>query len=65
MPPALYQLIDGFRRLIRRQDGQDLFEYALIVAVVALGLITAFQSVANDVYIVYQAVIAALNSVVT
>lgn len=32
-----------------REDGQDLVEYALVVALVAFGAITAMGTLANDI----------------
>lgn len=36
-------------KFFARQDGQDLVEYALLVALVSLGATTAMKSVATDI----------------
>jgi len=44
------------------ESGQDLVEYALIVAVVGLGAIATLQSVANNVATVFGAVATTLTT---
>ncbi len=42
-----------WKRLIRNNDGQDLVEYALLIAIVALGTVAAlaaFQDVIRNVW---------------
>jgi len=65
VPPDLCKLIDGLVRLIRRKDGQDLFEYALILGMLALAVIAGFSSVARSMATVFNAIIAALNTNLT
>ena len=52
-----------FRRLWRETEGQDLVEYALIVAAIALGLITAIRGIAQALSSLYESISAALTSV--
>jgi pilus assembly protein Flp/PilA len=48
------------RRLIQREEGQDLIEYALVVALIAFAAVTAMQTVAVDINAVFTAIGAAL-----
>jgi pilus assembly protein Flp/PilA len=47
-------------RFWKETDGQDLVEYALIVAVIALGLIAAVRAVAAALISLYESISAAL-----
>jgi len=47
-------------RLWKQTDGQDLVEYALIVAAIALGMIAAVRGVANALNSLYESISAAL-----
>jgi pilus assembly protein Flp/PilA len=40
-------LLVKFQDLMHREEGQDLVEYALVVAIIALGATAAMQSLAN------------------
>jgi pilus assembly protein Flp/PilA len=42
-------LCSELRKLLVREDGQDLVEYALIVALIALGATAGMNTVANDI----------------
>lgn len=39
----------SFRNLIEREEGQDLVEYALVVALIALGAIAGMKNLATDI----------------
>ena len=47
-------------RFWHETEGQDLVEYALIVAVIALGLIAAVRGVATALTSLYESISAAL-----
>lgn len=47
-------------RFWQETDGQDLVEYALIVAAIALGLIAAVQGVTRALNSLYESISAAL-----
>jgi pilus assembly protein Flp/PilA len=47
-------------RFWRETDGQDLVEYALIIAAIALGMIAAVRGVTNALNSLYQSISAAL-----
>jgi Flp pilus assembly pilin Flp len=52
-------------QFIRDEQGQDLVEYALIVAAVGLALITTVQQLANGIVSLYQSITADLSSIGT
>ncbi len=51
------------KRILREEEGQDLVEYALIIAAIALGLIAAVRGVANALNSMYESISSALTSV--
>ncbi|MCL4401309.1 MAG: Flp family type IVb pilin [Acidobacteria bacterium] len=50
-------------RLIREEEGQDLVEYALIVAAVGLALITTVNQLSQGVVSLYQSITGDLSSI--
>ena len=48
-------------RFWKETDGQDLVEYALIVAAIALGMIAAVRGVATALNSLYESISAALT----
>jgi Flp pilus assembly pilin Flp len=52
-------------RFWRETDGQDLVEYALIVAAIALGMIAAVKGVTTALNSLYQSISVALGTVGT
>jgi Flp pilus assembly pilin Flp len=48
-------------RFWKQTDGQDLVEYALIVAAIALGMIAAVRGVATALNSLYESISAALT----
>ena len=52
-----------FIRLWRETEGQDLVEYALIVAAIALGLIAAIRGIAQALNSLYESICSALTSI--
>ena len=53
------------REFIRDEQGQDLVEYALIVAAVGLALITTVQQLAAGIVSLYQSITGDLASIGT
>jgi pilus assembly protein Flp/PilA len=53
-------LYSGMQRLIKREEGQDLIEYALVVALIAFAAVAAMQALAVDINNVFTAIGAAL-----
>jgi pilus assembly protein Flp/PilA len=50
-------------RFIREEDGQDLVEYALIVAAVGLALITTVNQLSQGIVSLYQSITGDLSSI--
>jgi pilus assembly protein Flp/PilA len=48
-----------------RDDGQDLVEYALVVACIAFGSVTAMSTLSGGINVVFGAVTSDLNSALT
>ncbi|HTP43000.1 MAG TPA: hypothetical protein VMJ13_00460 [Candidatus Acidoferrum sp.] len=51
------------KRLWIEEEGQDLTEYALLLALIALGAITAMRSIASTINNVFQAAASNLGSI--
>lgn len=49
------------RSFIRREEGQDLIEYALLAALVAVGAVVVLGSVSDGIDNVFNDVVAALT----
>ena len=54
-----------FTRLIRDEQGQDLVEYALIVAAVGLALITTVNQLSTAIVSLYSSITQGLTSIGT
>ena len=52
-----------FLRLLREEEGQDLVEYALIVAAVGLALITTVNQLSTAVVSLYSSITQGLTSI--
>jgi len=48
------------RSFLRRQDGQDLLEYALLVALIAVGAVTAVGLAGDEVEAVFNSIVGAI-----
>jgi pilus assembly protein Flp/PilA len=57
-------MIANFVHLLRDESGQDLIEYALVAALIALGAIAAMQGLANGISTAFSAVSSDLSSAV-
>ena len=54
-----------FIRLLRDEQGQDLVEYALIVAAIALGMIAVMKDIATALSSVYQNILTGVSGIGT
>jgi pilus assembly protein Flp/PilA len=52
----------AFASLLEDETGQDLVEYALVVALIALGSVAALKSLTNSISDVFQTVGSSLTS---
>jgi pilus assembly protein Flp/PilA len=56
MKDKLLLLSIKLRTLLSNEEGQDLVEYALVVALIAFGAITAMQTLSSDINNVFSAI---------
>ena len=56
--------LDMFKNLVQDDSGQDLIEYALIAALIALGAIAAMNSLATGISTAFSTVSSDLSSAV-
>jgi pilus assembly protein Flp/PilA len=50
------------KNLVREESGQDLIEYALVAALIALGAVVAMSTLANNISNAFSAVGVKLSS---
>jgi len=55
-------LINRLRSIVRREEGQDLLEYALLVALIALVAVGAITLAGSNVNIIFGKIAAALGT---
>jgi pilus assembly protein Flp/PilA len=53
MQLKLWTLYSGMQRLITREEGQDLIEYALVVSLIAFAAVATMQTLAVDINTAY------------
>ena len=53
-----------FNRFVREEEGQDLIEYSLLAALVAVACIAAMQALAVDINEIFAAIGVALDGAV-
>jgi Flp pilus assembly pilin Flp len=51
--------------LLKRDDGQDLVEYSLVVALIAFGAVTAMNGLSSEINTAFSAISSTLNSALT
>ena len=54
--------INRLRSIVRREEGQDLLEYALLVALIALVAVGAITLAGSNVNIIFGKIAAALGT---
>lgn len=59
---CLIRIYSGIKNFFRRQDGQDLVEYALVVAVIAFGATTAMRGLSNEIKTAFGTISSQLGS---
>ena len=52
--------ITALRSLFRHEEGQDLLEYALLVALIALVCVVAITAAGDNVNVIFERIAAAL-----
>jgi pilus assembly protein Flp/PilA len=56
MNSLLLMAYDKMRSLLTREEGQDLVEYALVVALIAFGAVTAMDSLATEINVAFETI---------
>lgn len=62
MNAMLLKLYMKFQNLISRKEGQDLVEYALVVALIALGAVASMKTLAIGITAVFTNISTRLSS---
>ena len=65
MHSGFYRITSQLRRLITQEHGQDLVEYALVVAVIALGATAGMKSLGSGMSGAFDQISTKLGSYVT
>jgi pilus assembly protein Flp/PilA len=60
----LYVQTQIIRQALQEENGQDLVEYALVIAVVCLGIISSMNTLANGINAAMTTIASKLNSAV-
>lgn len=50
------------KSILEQQDGQDLVEYALVVALIAFGAVAAMQGLATEINTAFQTISSDLST---
>jgi len=61
MKSGFWKLIDHLKTLPDREDGQDLVEYALVLALVGLGGFAGIEALAQAVLNLFIGIISVIN----
>jgi pilus assembly protein Flp/PilA len=65
MNKALFSLLVMIRNLAKRETGQDLVEYALVVALIAFGAVAGMKKLATGISTAFSNVSTQLGSDIT
>ncbi len=58
-------MLEVLRKFWREEEGQDLVEYSLIVALIALGVFAVFQDVRNAIRTIFETITTRLREAST
>jgi len=56
------QLVNAVKSFARNEEGQDLLEYALLVALIALVAVVAVQAAGQSVFTIFNNIATALQN---
>ncbi|MGA2729731.1 MAG: Flp family type IVb pilin [Terracidiphilus sp.] len=62
MNKFLFSLYLKIHDLIRKEDGQDLVEYALVVAIIAFGEVMAMKGLSSEIKTAFNAISSDLGT---
>jgi len=61
MPSGFWSMISLLRTLIKREEGQDLVEYALILALIGLGGFAGIEALAQGILNLFIGIISVID----
>ena len=62
MRSEIWQLYSRMQSLLSREEGQDLVEYALVVALIALGATVAMQGLGSEISAIFGSITTSLTT---
>jgi pilus assembly protein Flp/PilA len=65
MNNLLIKMYVKFQDLVNREEGQDLVEYALVVALIAFGATAGMKALASGINVAFSDVSSALSANIT
>jgi pilus assembly protein Flp/PilA len=65
MNDLMLKMYVNLQTLMAREEGQDLVEYALVVALIAFGAVTAMKGLSTEINIAFSSISSQLNSALT
>lgn len=65
MNDLMLKMYVNLQALMAREEGQDLVEYALVVALIAFGAVTAMKGLSTQINTAFNSISSQLNSALT
>ena len=65
MHGRIYSSIHRLLNFLAREDGQDLVEYGLVIALIAFSCVAALQTVSTDISMIYSSISSTIASSVS
>ncbi len=62
MNDLMLKMYVKMQALMQREEGQDLVEYALVVALIAFGAVAAMKGLSSEINTAFSAISSDLNS---
>lgn len=62
MNNLMLKMYFNLKNLVEREEGQDLVEYALVVALIALGATAGMSALASEINVAFNSISSTLNS---
>jgi pilus assembly protein Flp/PilA len=65
MNDLMLKMYVTMQSLMQREEGQDLVEYALVVALIAFGAVVAMKGLSSEINVAFSTISSDLNSALT
>lgn len=62
MNNLMLKMYVNLKNLVEREEGQDLVEYALVVALIALGAVAGMSALAKEINLAFETVSTTLST---